>query len=132
MLTILMSLIACDFPPVVQSCNLMYAPNTLTLEVDADWTGVIQLDVSGDGERISCTLGEDESSTACDDLGSTIELSDDLLVVSLFDFTPDVVEVLIEDDSGSQSFTLEPSYALDEPNGPGCGERRLGTESLTL
>lgn len=132
MLALLLSLMACDLQDGGQACNLMYSPSMLTIELTAEWNGAIQIDGSGGGDQISCVLAEAESAAACDDGISTIELSGDLLVVSLEQFVPDSLELTVVDDNGAELFTLEPSYSIDEPNGPGCGERRLGTESITL
>jgi hypothetical protein len=104
----------------------------LTIELTASWSGAIQIDGIGGGDQISCELAEEASEAACDDDISTIELSGELLVVSLEQFVPDSLELTVVDDNGTESFTIEPSYVIDEPNGPGCGERRLGSESITL
>ena len=132
MLALLMSLMACDLPLEGHSCNLMYSPSTLTLELTADWSGEISVDVSGDDAQFSCVLSEDEAAAECDDFHGSIELSDDLLVVVLSEFSPAVVELTVVHDGGSESLVLEPEYTVDEPNGPGCGERSIATESLTL
>jgi len=132
MLTLLTLLMACDNPNEELMCNYMYAPSSLTLELTADWAGAIQVDVSGDDMQISCALGEDESTAECGGTTGWIELSGDLLVVELWEFTPDVVELTVAHDGESEDRSIEPEYAIDEPNGPGCGERRLATESVSL
>ena len=132
MLTLLTLLMACDNPNEERVCNYMYAPSSLTLELNADWAGAIQVDVSGDDTLISCVLGEEESTAQCDDTSSRVELSGDLLVIELWEFTPDVVELTAMHDGGSEDLSIEPQYAIDEPNGEGCGERRLATESVSL
>ena len=132
MLAMMMMMIACELPIEGQSCNLMYAPNMLNVEVSADWSGDVRIDVTGDGETISCTLIAEEAAAQCDDLGSLIERAGEQVVVSLWDYTPDVVDVTVEHAGGGGSVVLEPSYTIDEPNGPGCGERRLATEQVSL
>ena len=47
MLALLMSLMACELSHEEHVCNRMYSPSTLTLELTADWSGEVAVDVSG-------------------------------------------------------------------------------------
>ncbi|MFT5686676.1 MAG: hypothetical protein ACI8RZ_007632 [Myxococcota bacterium] len=132
MLPMLLSLTGCDL--VGQSCNLMYAPDFLTLEISgADLSGKVGASVTGDGTTISCIILEGEAEASCDDLQSSASIVDDALTLSLWDFAPDEAELTVwTADTSVKPVTVSPTYAEDEPNGEGCGVRRSATEEVAL
>jgi hypothetical protein len=132
MLTVLLSLMGCDL--IGHSCNLMYAPDALTLEISgADLSGKIGASVSGDGLTISCIILEGEVDAICDDNSSSASISGSELILSLWEFAPDVVELTVwTTDTATEPVLISPSYIEDEPNGEGCGYRSYATESVAL
>ncbi len=118
---------------VGQACTLMYAPNTLSIKVTeaSDWNGEIEASVSGDARTISCTFVGGIGN--CDDNESQISVDGSLLSLTLWDFAPEIAELIITvDGSEVVSENLQPDYEEDEPNGEGCGVRRFGTSVLSL
>lgn len=132
MLPLLLSLTGCDL--VGTSCNLMYAPDSLALEItNADLSGKVGVSVTADGETITCILAETESEGGCDVDGSSISISGDVLEVFLWEFAPDELELSVwTADTGVEPVTITPAYTEDEPNGEGCGFRRSATEQVAL
>jgi hypothetical protein len=130
----------CDL--VGQECNLMYAPDMLSLElihVPLSETGAtIFALVGSDGEGLTCRLEapEDTSGTCSEGNDLFLERSGDTVTLSLWEFTPSSVELSllheIEDGVVKGSWTITPDYTEDEPNGEGCGFRSSATESVDL
>ena len=134
MIAVMLSLMGCDL--VGQSCNLMYAPDFLTVEItDGDgWAGEIAVSIDGDGTVVTCAFTEeDDAIVNCDDDMSSMELAGDVMTLSLWDFAPDSADLVVTIDGVEVSAqTIKPVYEVDEPNGEGCGERRSATEAVTL
>lgn len=117
---------------VGKTCNNMYAPDNLEIDLNPPVSdeGAWVVTLSGDLDA-TCTVSlpvADDGFADCDLEGVDLLISEDRLAiegVSLFDHAPEAitltmsfegVEVLSED--------IAPDYAIDEPNGEGCGERR--------
>ena len=125
-----------------RSCNLMYAPSGVTVEFQAQaWApGTWEVEVDG----LSCTVLLDPDATpsgqvACDDAATPrleILLSPSSATIDsawLIESTPDVLTVkLTHDGTVVLDDELVPEYAVDEPNGRGCGERRAATVSVSV
>ena len=133
MLPILLSLIGCD--RFVQSCNLMYAPDMLTLEITAsDLDGEVIVIAESDGYTpINCSVPAGEQYGTCDDLSSNIEVSGSTIRLSLWEYAPADVTLQVEVvDAWAEQVSLAPTYTEDEPNGEGCGYRSSGQEQIAL
>lgn len=121
-------------------CTLMYAPSHLTVEFEADaWApGTWDVELVGGGAEATCTVTlplVDGASPECSDF-ATLQVNaagDAIDALSVTDIAPDTFTVRVYDDEGlvaQQQFS--PEYAVDEPNGEGCGERRVATVTMTL
>jgi hypothetical protein len=82
------------------------------------------------------TLPQTEGDTAycTDNVTLTLSGAGDAVVhMSVLGFTPPTLIVEILDDDGLVAEdTFTPDYAVDEPNGPGCGERRVATITMSF
>ena len=126
----------CDL--VGQECNLMYAPDTLILVLEnapLSTTGATFFQVEGGGEIITCSLeSPEETSGSCEGTGDRyLERDGDTVTLTLWEFVPEKATVTVfHDDAEVGSWSVTPSYDVDEPNGEGCGERSFAEESLDL
>ena len=90
---------------------------------DSAWSCEVDLPAASDGAEV-CTEGAD------------LTLSGTLSEIVGFEVTggaPDMLELVLTIDGAvlvEESFT--PTYALDEPRGEGCGERRRGFLELSF
>lgn len=117
------------------SCTLMYAPSTFTVQVvgAAPVEGLFQLEANGQGQTGMCVFvlpHREDDLVSCTQNAMVNFEGDGSAVDSLvlFNFSPEFVNVralLDGEEVASQSF--EPEYAVDEPNGRGCGERSIGS-----
>jgi len=119
------------------ACNLMDAPSTTTIHLAGDLSveGQYEL-VVNDGQRnlLTCTFdvpAVDEVPSSCTS-GSYLntDLEGDAEAVTAL-VTPDTLVVtLFLDGDELTTETFTPDYAEDEPNGEGCGVRRLAEVEL--
>ncbi len=119
--------------PLEKACNLMYAPDTLHIEVvnSNDWEGSITAIMSSSDGTITCEV--DEIERPCDELESTSWRSEDRLILSLWGFSPDSLDIqILVDGIEVANEPLEPTYSEDEPNGEGCGFRSIGNIEVAL
>jgi len=115
------------------NCNMMYAPDMLTIEItdEAGWSGDVVATVTGDGATIDCSFSDDGFGNCSD--GSNVFVTEDQMTLMLWEFTPDVADFSLSID-GVDVFAeaLEPVYDEDEPNGQGCGVRSYATVQVSL
>ena len=115
---------------VTQACNLMYAPDTTAVALHADvWAdGAWRVEIDGIGCDVTLPGGEDLVCDAVEEQPSLSLSSSGLDTLMLWTYAPDTVElVVVHDGVEILRETLTPDYAVDEPNGDGCGERRYAT-----
>jgi hypothetical protein len=120
---------------VTQECNLMYAPDTISVALHADaWAdGAWRVEIDGvgcdvtlpDGADLVCDAVEEQPSLTLDGAG--------LGTLTLWNYVPPTVEVVVLHDGVEVvREELTPEYAEDEPNGEGCGERRYATVDVDV
>jgi hypothetical protein len=116
------------------SCNLMYAPDGLSIELVAEtWApGAYELQVNGElcfvtlpgGEDLTCS---DPVQMFLDPDGTRIE------GLSVWESAPSTVDiVLLRDGQEVDAVSFDPVYEVSEPNGKGCGERSWAEESVEV
>ena len=134
-LTLLPVLSGC---PMDQSCTLLYAPDQVLIEFQADALATREWQVAVADEVCTITLPGAEADVVCplDDLPLTLTLNDDGTAITealLFGAGPASLSVEVSHDGVIvASETLSPTYELFEPNGAGCGESKAGTTVLDL
>ena len=116
------------------SCTLMFAPDTLTVEVrsGALEEGLWRIEVDGIGcELLLPSLPEDEP--VCDEL-AVIEWTEDRIVtLTVRQHAPDEVVLVVSRDGSEVYVGPElPSWRESEPNGRGCGTRRVAEIDVVL
>ena len=124
---------ACFELPSTVDCNLMWSPDQVLVDVTdyrfADGDYVMRFESDSSVEcAFSIPLDEDglfECEGPVDVLidgtsgGSPNE-------IVLWDYAPDSFDIeLLQDGELIDSASYTPDYAIDEPNGEGCGERRF-------
>ena len=140
------------------SCNLMYAPSTIEVVFSQPLTtsGSYTLTTTSDGVQEVCELILADSSDPNDCVGDVcrttlrpmgsntclwedIWIGDDAgtiprLTLAHVNFVaPDLFDIRLERDGefvGTGEYTLDGE--IDEPNGPGCGERTTNIVALTI
>jgi hypothetical protein len=119
-----------------QTCNAMYAPNTLTIAFDpalaAEGAWVVRLSDADDAEIGTCTWSPGEAAD-CGDSAVELTIADDT-VVALSMWEPPggpyrlrvvhVDNVVVDEE-------ITPEVEVDEPNGKGCGEREQQTATVS-
>lgn len=132
-------LTGCELEPGVD-CNLMYAPEGAAITFTAnDWQEG-EWTIELDGERCTVTLPGTDAGVSCEDGDEyklfQMYLSSDGTAIDggwLEGSTPDDLDVAIfHDGELVHEQTLQPAYDVDEPNGPGCGERRYADVEIAL
>lgn len=125
--------------PLAQSacglCHQMNAPSTLELQLEStDWApGVYEVELRGFGQVAMCALdlpAPQGAVVSCTD-GASVELSLDgqrieRVVAEAFD-APSFTATVKRDGQVLSDGRVLPEYSVDEPNGPGCGERSQAT-----
>jgi len=120
------------------SCTEIYAPSSIYLEVvGGDGSpGRYQLELNGYSQVAMCVVdlpAADDELISCTS-NAMLTLSDDgTAIVGMLatDFAPEGFEatLLIDGERVADDF-YAPDYAIDEPNGKNCGERK--TADVTL
>jgi hypothetical protein len=123
------------------TCNQMNAPSRVTVAFDEGRTwepGVWEIEADGYTHHAMCVValpyveGDLVSCTG----NAELVLSDDgagILALEASNFEPESFAVRVERDGGpvgDESFA--PEYAIDEPNGKGCGDRAQATVQMSL
>lgn len=123
------------------SCTQMSTPSRVTVAFDEGRTwkpGVWEIEADGYTQHAMCVLalpyveGDLVSCTG----NAEIELSEDgtrILSFGASNFTLESFSVRLDLDgepAGDESFA--PEYAVDEPNGQGCGERSQATVQMSF
>ena len=123
------------------SCNLMYSPDTLTVELDGAYaTGEYELEIfSASGDEL-CTFAvgiPDADQALCtgdvEEVYFDLDAEGAITSLSLWNFAPATLDVVLYLDGVEvSSETLTPDYREDEPNGEGCGVRSFGTVTVAF
>lgn len=122
------------------SCTLMYAPSTVTVEIDQGDVapGLYEVELSGYGEVAMCTVtlpADDATVVSCTDFASLEldEAGERIVAFVATEFDPEsfTARVLLDGQIVAEE-EFAPDYRVDEPNGPGCGERSVATVSLSF
>jgi len=122
------------------SCNAMYAPSGVAITFSADDWEAGEWVVEVDGERCTVSLPSTDAGVSCEQ-GDGFAMLDLYLSTDgtgidggwLSESTPEALEItLFRDDVPVYDVTLQPSYEVDEPNGPGCGERSYADVEIAL
>lgn len=117
-------------PP--RACNMMYAPDGVTLTFDADDWPAGEYVVEVDGQVCTVTLPATDAAVDCaegdDGVYFELYLTQDGAGLDggwLMESAPDPLSIRITvDDAVLFEDDLSPQYSIDEPNGEGCGERQ--------
>ena len=124
-------LTACFEEPSTVDCNSMWAPDHVVVDVadyafeDGDYVVRFVSD-----ETVECSFSVPLSGDAWDCQGRPEVTADGvdtgaLREILLWDYAPDSFDIeLLQDGELIDSASYDPKYAIDEPNGEGCGERR--------
>lgn len=117
------------------TCNLMYAPDNVEVEVSASSWEPGAYEVEAMDEICSFVLPAD-GGPSCTGTVLGVELTDDgsgIAHITLYEAAPDAFDLVIRVD-GAELLVEEvvPTYTEDEPNGEGCGVRRSGTATVAL
>ncbi|MFT4624823.1 MAG: hypothetical protein ACI8PZ_003486 [Myxococcota bacterium] len=115
------------------SCNLMYAPSSLVIEIDgAVDAGEWRIEVDGIGCTVTLPMA-DEDVPVCDDFAYLDFDATAIYGLSLESHAPDRITITaLLDGNEVASETRTPAWRESEPNGEGCGVRRQTTESIAL
>lgn len=121
-----------------RACTLLYAPDNVVVEIDADAFEAGEWVVAVEDQACTITLPGTEADVVCTE-GATplyLSLSADgtrITQAMLTEAAPASVEVeILHDGAVVFADALSPVYTEDEPNGEGCGVSRYGTVSLSL
>lgn len=122
------------------SCNDMWAPSSTYLEViGGDGSaGRYQLELSGYGQVAMCVVdlpADDDELISCTSNAMLTLSEDGTAIVGMLatSFAPDNFEAtLFIDGERIADDHYAPDYAVDEPNGKNCGERKTADVTLAL
>ena len=122
------------------TCTLMYAPSMTGVEFEtAAWApGTYEIEASGYTEHAMCvvTLPYVEGDRVICTGNATLDLNeagDAVERIALSEYSPPTFTIQIEGDDGPVAEgTFTPDYEVDEPNGPGCGERHRATVTMSF
>ncbi len=121
------------------SCNLMYAPSSTSVELDGgDWpAGTWEIELNGYNQIAMCvvTLPDDGGLVSCTG-NATLELDEAgerIASIRAEGFAPESFQAqLYRDGLLVAERSLTPEYDTDEPNGKGCGLRKVTTVEFSL
>lgn len=120
---------------VPQSCNLMYAPSYVDVDLVADDWPPGDYTVSALGDTCTVTLPAFDA-PVCSGTTLSLELSADsrgLARLYLWEASPTSFDlVILVDGAELVDEAIAPVYVEDEPNGKGCGVRAGGSVSVEL
>jgi len=122
------------------SCTAMYAPDSTYLEVvGGDGSpGRYQLELDGYGQVAMCVVdlpAADDELISCTANAMLTLTEDGTAIVGMLasEFAPEGFEAtLLIDGERIADDRYAPDYAVDEPNGKNCGERKTADVTLRL
>lgn len=133
----LLLLAACDL--LGHDCNLMYAPSTTSVSFEVATAATWSWDVTGETVGMSCAVTlPDATDGACEGgevMGPDVQGTDGAWVIgsSVWEGGDETLQVQVwRDGELVLDETIEPDWAVDEPNGKGCGERYTFAESWAI
>lgn len=133
---LLLLLAACDL--IVQECNLMDAPSTTTVAFEVASEGTWAWEVTGEGVDMACSVtlpdGTDATCTTGDAWASAEATADGWRIGSTVrrGGAPELHVTLTLDGAEMLDEVVAPEWAVDEPNGEGCGERSQWEETWVV
>ena len=116
----------------------MGAPSTLTLEFSAGaWPdGRYEIEVLGEGARSAmCVIDLPDAglAPACTQSASVALGDGGIVSMTAVEVSGETLQVLaLRDGEPLLDALLTPDYTVDEPNGPGCGERYVATIAVAM
>lgn len=121
------------------SCTDMYAPSGVVVEVDGGtWTpGRYELELNGYNQFALCVIDLPDDGAlppACTANAEVVldEAGEAIVMFYAENFAPEGFSVeLRRDGEVVAEDQVVPAYEVDEPNGPGCGERRVATVTFS-
>jgi hypothetical protein len=116
------------------SCTLMFAPDTLTVEADSGALdeGLWRIEVDGIGcEILLPSLPDDEP--VCDQQARLEWTEERIVALTIQQHSPDEVVLVVSRDGSEVHVGPEyPDWRESEPNGKGCGTRRVARLKVAL
>jgi len=122
-------------------CDYQHHPDTITFQLSPSITTVGSYTVSyalPGQPPTDCVFTFPYSDVTCEALSfgdashSTSPTRVDWIMLNVPSPGPDSITISIQGYTNLFTGTVAPTYALDEPNGPGCGVRKSGTVALSL
>ncbi len=122
-------------------CDYEHHPDTITFQLSPSITtlGSYTVSYALPGQPpLDCVFTFPYSEVTCEALSfgdlshSTAPTRVDWIMLNVPSPGPDSITISIQGYTTLYTGTVVPTYALDEPNGPGCGVRKTGTVTLAL